>query len=288
MPLAAEKELKHIGESCGCADHDHDLIHDLSKRLDALWRYDQYQYVANAEGKPELQNLWRDLKRQEVANVQRFKQLVDVAKETVASDTGVKVANILADGQKQAAEIGAQRDLEVAKIELQIAQLDAQRAQCVQNRVDHCRRGADGAGLADAFDAEWIGRTRDLLELGEPPDRNGVVGGHRRQVHGWTGTAQRLLGFRPDEATYLLARCPDPAAAEAAARHIREHPKLSAFTRAEFSRKTRWHWLLKTNAGTITLFTAVLALVVGMVISSQTLYGATVALLKEYASPGPP
>ena len=42
MALAAEKEMKHIGESCGCADHDHDLIHDLSKRLDALWRYDQY------------------------------------------------------------------------------------------------------------------------------------------------------------------------------------------------------------------------------------------------------
>ena len=47
MALAAEKELKHIGETCGCADHDHDLIHDLSKRLDALWRYDQY--VANAD-----------------------------------------------------------------------------------------------------------------------------------------------------------------------------------------------------------------------------------------------
>jgi len=36
MALAAEKELEHIGKTCGCADHDHDLIHDLSKRLDAL------------------------------------------------------------------------------------------------------------------------------------------------------------------------------------------------------------------------------------------------------------
>jgi hypothetical protein len=74
MPLAAEKELEHIGESCGCADHDHDLIHDLSKRLDALWRYDQY--IANAEGKPALQNLWRELKKQEVANIKRVKQMV--------------------------------------------------------------------------------------------------------------------------------------------------------------------------------------------------------------------
>ena len=74
MSLAAEREYQHIGESHGCADHDHDLIQDLSKRLDALWRYDQY--IANADGKPELQKLWRDLKSQEVANVKRVKQLV--------------------------------------------------------------------------------------------------------------------------------------------------------------------------------------------------------------------
>lgn len=74
MTLAAEKELEHIGESCGCADHDHDLIHDLSKRLDALWRYDQY--IANAEGRPSLQGLWRVLKLQEIANVQRIKQMI--------------------------------------------------------------------------------------------------------------------------------------------------------------------------------------------------------------------
>jgi hypothetical protein len=74
MALAAEKELEHIGETCGCADHDHDLVHDLSKRLDALWRYDQY--IANADGKPELQKLWRDLKRQEIANIKHLKQKI--------------------------------------------------------------------------------------------------------------------------------------------------------------------------------------------------------------------
>ena len=74
MPLAAEKQMQHLGESCGCADHDHDLIHDLSKRLDALWRYDQY--IANAEGKPALQAMWRDLKNQEMANIKRVKQVI--------------------------------------------------------------------------------------------------------------------------------------------------------------------------------------------------------------------
>jgi len=74
VALAAEKELEHIGETSGCKDHDHDLIHDLSKRLDALWRYDQY--IANAEGKPQLQNLWRDLKRQEIDSIKRVKQVI--------------------------------------------------------------------------------------------------------------------------------------------------------------------------------------------------------------------
>ena len=42
MTLAAERELEHVGETSGCSDHDHDLIHELSRRLDSLWRYDQY------------------------------------------------------------------------------------------------------------------------------------------------------------------------------------------------------------------------------------------------------
>ena len=74
MALAAEKELKHIGETAGCADHDHDLIHELSKRLDALWRYDQY--IANADGQPDLQSFWRDMKSQEQSNIDRLKELV--------------------------------------------------------------------------------------------------------------------------------------------------------------------------------------------------------------------
>ena len=74
MRIAAEKEIAHIGESQGAADHDHDMIHELSKRLDALWRYDQY--IANAEDKPELQRLWRDLKDQEQENVRRLKSMI--------------------------------------------------------------------------------------------------------------------------------------------------------------------------------------------------------------------
>jgi hypothetical protein len=74
MSLAAEKQMEHLGETCGCPDHDHDLVHELSKRLDALWRYDQR--IANADGKPDLQAFWRDLKLQEQENVKRLKQMI--------------------------------------------------------------------------------------------------------------------------------------------------------------------------------------------------------------------
>jgi hypothetical protein len=81
MALAAERELAHIGESQGAANHDHDMIHELSKRLDALWRFDQY--IANADGQPDLQRFWRELKDQDRRNVQRLKEFV---KEHCAKD----------------------------------------------------------------------------------------------------------------------------------------------------------------------------------------------------------
>lgn len=74
MTLAAEQELKHLGETQGCADHDHDLVHELSRRLDSLWRYDQY--IANADGRDELQQFWRDIKENEQSNIARLKELV--------------------------------------------------------------------------------------------------------------------------------------------------------------------------------------------------------------------
>jgi len=74
MSLTAEKEYKYIGTTAGAADHDYDLVHELSRRLESLWRSDQC--IANADGKSELQAFWRDLKRQEQQNVARLKELI--------------------------------------------------------------------------------------------------------------------------------------------------------------------------------------------------------------------
>ena len=74
MALATEKETQEMGKTAGAADHDHDMVHDLSKRLDALWRYDQY--IANAKNDQELSAFWNDVKRQDEENVRRLKELV--------------------------------------------------------------------------------------------------------------------------------------------------------------------------------------------------------------------
>jgi putative ABC transport system permease protein len=59
--------------------------------------------------------------------------------------------------------------------------------------------------------------------------------------------------------------------------------KLLAMTSDEFSRRSRWHWLTMTRAGIALGYAAALGLLVGGVVTSQTLYAATAACMREYA-----
>jgi putative ABC transport system permease protein len=96
-------------------------------------------------------------------------------------------------------------------------------------------------------------------------------------------TAQPLLRLLPSQTTYVLARCKRPALAAAAVERLRKYPDMSTFTSEDFSLRTRLHWLLKTKAGVALGCAAALGLLVGAVVTSQTLYAATVASLREYA-----
>jgi hypothetical protein len=83
------------------------------------------------------------------AKLDAEQKLVDLARETVTGATSVKVANIMADAQKKAAEIDAQRQLDVATVELQIATLDAQRTQILGKAkadVERMRNDAEARG----------------------------------------------------------------------------------------------------------------------------------------------
>jgi hypothetical protein len=73
MPDASPSH-EHIGETARVANHDHDMIHELSKRLDALWRYDQY--IENASDHPKLGKFFERVKEQEKANIDELKELL--------------------------------------------------------------------------------------------------------------------------------------------------------------------------------------------------------------------
>lgn len=81
MSLVAEHQMEHLGETAGCRDHDHDLIHELSRRLDALWRYDQY--IANAEWRDEIRSFWEACKTHEEQAICRLRHLI---RQEVAND----------------------------------------------------------------------------------------------------------------------------------------------------------------------------------------------------------
>ncbi len=99
-------------------------------------------------------------------------------------------------------------------------------------------------------------------------------------------TARMILPLfreKRDDTMYLLVRCRHPEEAATLVQRLRCYPNLTAYTSAEFSLRTRLYWLTRSKAGIGMACTAGLALLVGLVVTSQTLYAATVASLREYA-----
>jgi putative ABC transport system permease protein len=141
-----------------------------------------------------------------------------------------------------------------------------------------------GSVVIDESDLDLLG-VRGVGEVAEVSERRVRVVGVVRGLRGVAGaygfcslrTARALLGLRPREAVFLLARCRDPADEPAVAARLRGAAALSAFTSAELSRRSRRRWLNDTKAG------LVLGLAVGAAVASQTLYAATAASAREYA-----
>jgi len=97
-------------------------------------------------------------------------------------------------------------------------------------------------------------------------------------------TARILLKMMPGNVTYFVAKCENPAQAEQLASRLNQYPNMSAFSAEEFSRRSRMHWLFTTKAGIAIGFTGLLGLLVGSVVTSQTLYAATAASQREFAT----
>jgi putative ABC transport system permease protein len=97
-------------------------------------------------------------------------------------------------------------------------------------------------------------------------------------------TARPLLRYLPDQVTYVLGKTRNPEDAAVVAERLKaEFPNITAFTKPAFSFQSQWHWLTKTKAGIALGYAAALGLLVGAVVTSQTLYAATAASLREFA-----
>jgi len=97
-------------------------------------------------------------------------------------------------------------------------------------------------------------------------------------------TARPLLRLLPDQITYVLGKCKDPNDSAKVVERLRgDYDNVSTFSAENFSFQSRMHWVLKTKAGVALGYAAALGLLVGAVVTSQTLYAATAASLREFA-----
>jgi putative ABC transport system permease protein len=152
-----------------------------------------------------------------------------------------------------------------------------------------------GSFIVDDADRDKLG-----LQVGE----YGEINGHRMRLVATTRglralggvnvltshSTAHLLGAPGDGAssmTYLLVKLHDPALAEATrARLLAIAPsqRYTVWTRDEFSRRAIEYWLLDTGAGLGFVLGAAVVVLVGVVITSQTLMGTIAASLREYAT----
>jgi putative ABC transport system permease protein len=90
-----------------------------------------------------------------------------------------------------------------------------------------------------------------------------------------------------DDVAYYLARTRTPAEAAAAAADLRQtgaRRGFEALTAGDFANRTTRYWLMESGAGVAFIFGAVVAILVAVIITSQTLLAAVSASIKEYAA----
>ena len=100
-------------------------------------------------------------------------------------------------------------------------------------------------------------------------------------------TARKILStyVLPEQTTYLLARAESPQRAKEIVDELNaEYPDMQAHTADDFSFSCRKYWLTRTKAGIAIGYAALLGLIVGAVITAQTLYSATMASAREFAT----
>src|SRR5262249_24094551 len=142
----------------------------------------------------------------------------------------------------------------------------AERGAIIVDDSDLNRLGIRGVGDS----AEIHGR--QVKVVGLTHGFRGPAGAH---VFCSVETAQEGLRLDSRHVSYSLARCRDRAEARGVVTRLHAaYPRLSVFTAEELSQRSRLYWLMKTRAGIAMGYGAILCLLVGAIVTGQTLYGA--------------
>lgn len=91
----------------------------------------------------------------------------------------------------------------------------------------------------------------------------------------------------PDTVGYFLVKLRDPAAADrvrAQLGPLRTHAPYSVWTAADFSKISQLYWLLESGLGLGFAFSGGIGLIIGIVITSQTLKAVIQTSIREYAT----
>ena len=147
--------------------------------------------------------------------------------------------------------------------------------------------------LIDAADTHKLGAfTGAIVEInGKRASIVGVVEGLRAiggvNVIASFATARTLAPEAANLPSFYLVRLKPGFAAERVAQEIADSarvPRYSVWAAKDFSVRSQTYWLLESGAGIGSGFASLLALLVGLVITSQTLSAAILASIKEFAA----
>ncbi len=152
-----------------------------------------------------------------------------------------------------------------------------------------------GSVAVDAWELGTLGLTG---RSDEPGEINGQPVRLAATLHGFHGFAfiyvfcsqdtlrqlVPLVAEHPDVATCLVAHCRDPSAVNGVVDRLRcDYPDMGVYSSTQLSEQARLYWLFRSRGGMVMICTMVLALLVGLAVTSETLYAAVLAQAKEFA-----
>jgi putative ABC transport system permease protein len=152
-----------------------------------------------------------------------------------------------------------------------------------------------GTVVVDAWEFATLGLTGSSYEAGEVNGQPVRLAGRLHGFHGFSFVyvfcSQQTLRLlapavaeHPELATCLVARCHAPDNVDhVVARLRRDYPDMGVYSSGELASKVRYYWLFRSRGGLVLICTLGLALMVGLAVTSETLYAAVLAQSKEFA-----